>query len=407
MQLALIKGVKGAVKRWLPVVCFMVLPPVLMVSVTACSVAQPPSVVAQKGDFSVSVQANGELASSDTAYLSPPGIKRMWRYKLTFMLPEGAQVKKDQLVARFDSNDIADKLKQKQDSLITVSKELENLVLQQRKEKEDLKVQLALRQVNLRKARRKAGQLDVGTAQIEIRKLQLDLNIAQHDLVLYQAKVKQLDSDSVLDLSIKQRAQQSLQLEVDRLKRDLQRLSIKAPKAGIFVYGSNFEGDKFTVGDTVHSGQHFAEIPSLAKMVVKAKVSERYLGKINIGMAVEVTLDADPAVKYHGQLSTLGAVIQQKAKNSPEKIIEARITIVDPDHTVMRPGMIARIAIVVDTHKDVIVLPSRAVSHSNGDAWVQVPTWFGSKSRPVEVLAFDQHNTALSRGVAVGEEILL
>ena len=89
------------------------------------------TVIARMDTFNVAVKANGELASAETAYLSPPSVTRMWRYKLNFMIPEGTTVKKGQVVARFETNKITDKLKQKRDQLSTVSKELENKILTQ------------------------------------------------------------------------------------------------------------------------------------------------------------------------------------------------------------------------------------------------------------------------------------
>ncbi len=391
-------------------IIFLLLLSTLLLSallLTACTHDGASVVVVKKADFNVSVTANGELASSNTAFLSPPSVSQMWRYKLTHLVPEGSVVKKGQLVASFESNTIADKHRQKTDSLTTVSKELENLILTQDKQQQDLKVQLAQREVNLRKATRKVSQINQTTAAIEDKKLQLDLQIAKQDMQLYQGKVEGLKSKSALNLSIKQREQQYLTAEVAKLAADLARLQIKAPKDGLFVYASNYEGDKFAVGDTLHTGQTFAEIPSLAKMIVKAKVPERDLARVKQGMAVEIVLDANPQVIYHGKLTRLGSVIREKAKNNPEKVIDTEIEILDPAHDIMRPGMIARLSIVVDSHKDVIVLPSQAISRSNGEATVKMKSLFGEENRPVKVLAFDEQTTALSDGLAVGDEVIL
>ena len=128
---------------------------------------------------------------------------------------------------------------------------------------------------------------------------------------------------------------------------------------------------KFSVGDTLHTGQTFAEIPSLDKMIVKARISERNLGRVTAGMRVEVVLDANAENKYSGSLIELGSVIREKAKNNPEKVIEAQIAIDNPDHDMMRPGMIARLAIVVDTHEQVIVIPAEALDIRQGKSFVK------------------------------------
>jgi HlyD family secretion protein len=365
------------------------------------------TVKARKDSFNVAVKANGELASADTAYLSPPSVSRMWRYKLNFVVPEGTPVKKGQVVARFETNKITDKLKQKRDELSTVSKELENKILTQEKAKEDLKVQLALREVEARKSERKVKQIDYTTSNIDSKKLIIDQKIAKQDLKLYLAKVKRLSAKAHLEMSIKESEKKHLQAKVDKLQKDVAKLTVKAPKSGLFIYGTNFEGDKFAVGDTLHSGQNFAEIPSLDKMIVKAKISERNLGRVKTGMSVEIILDANSENKYTGTLISLGAVIQEKAKNNPEKVIEAEISINEPDRKIMRPGMIARLSVVVGTHKDVIVLPTQAVLFIDGEATVRLKSTFGETKRVVKVVAFDDQTTAINEGLNVGEEVIL
>jgi HlyD family secretion protein len=365
------------------------------------------TVHARVDDFNVSVKANGELASADTTYLSPPSVNRMWRYKLTFLMPEGTNVKKGQTVARFEPTKVSDKLRQKKDELGTTAKELDNQILKQEKQKEDLKVQLAKREVEHRKANRKYKQVDINTSTINSQKLELDLKIAVQDLELYQEKVQRLTTKAALELSIKRREKEHLEAQVNRLSTDLEKLTIKAPKAGLFIYGSNFEGEKFAVGDTLHTGQTFAEIPSLDKMIVKAKISERNLGRVSTGMAVEIVLDANTQHKYQGVLIKLGSVIRAKAKNNPEKVIEAEIQIKAPDHKIMRPGMIARLSVVVDTHKAVIILPSQAVNVRDGKAVVRMKTLFGEENRIVDVVAFDDVSTAIGKGLESGEEVIL
>ena len=378
-----------------------------LLALSGCSDEQLTTVPARADDFHVSVKANGELASAQTAHLTPPSIKRMWRYKLNFLMPEGSPVKEGQVVARFETNTITDKLKQRKDELSTVSKELENKKIKQEKDSEDLKVQLAQREVQFRQAKRKASQIDETTSKIETQKLQFDLQIATQDLALFKTKVERQGAKAKLDLSIKEREKQVLETKVARLQKDLARLSVRAPKAGLLIYTSNHKGEKSAVGDTLHTGQTFAEIPSLEQMIVKAKISERNLGRLKTGMAVEIVLDANPETKYSGELIELGSVIQEKAKNNPEKVIDAVIAIDNPDHKIMRPGMIARLSVVVDTHKEVILLPTQAVHLTEGKARVRVKSMFGETTKEVEVIAFDEQNTAISKGIKVGEEVIL
>lgn len=391
---------KAKLIKSLPVLC-------LLGMLSGCTDEEVATITTNVSDFNISVKANGELASQNTAVLMPPSVDRMWQYKINFILPEGTKVTKDQVVAKFEINNLTEKLRRKKDELNTVSKELENELITQEKELEDLKVQLAQREVSLRQAKRKAEQVDETTSRVESEKLRLEHQIAEQDLTLYQQKMARFKGQSELELSIKSREKERLESEVGRLETDIARCTIKAPKDGILIYSSSRGRDKVAVGDTLHMGQQFAELPSLEQMIVKAKISERNLGRLKSGMAVEIVLDANAEKKYYGVLQTLGSVISEKAKNSPEKIIEADISIDEPDFELMRPGMIARLSIVVDTHKDVVVVPTSAVILSGGKAKVKMKSMFGQTEREVKVVAFDEQSTAISEGLSAGEEVIL
>ena len=82
--------------------------------------------------------------------------------------------------------------------------------LRQEQEREDLKVQLARREVDFRKAKRKVEQINETTSSVESRKMKLDLQITEQDYALYQEKMDHFDTKSSMTLSVKAREKQYL-----------------------------------------------------------------------------------------------------------------------------------------------------------------------------------------------------
>lgn len=65
------------------------------------------------------ISASGELVSSDNAVVSPPHARGMWRYKITFMAPEGKLIQKGRPLIGFDGSQLKLKLINKQNELKT------------------------------------------------------------------------------------------------------------------------------------------------------------------------------------------------------------------------------------------------------------------------------------------------
>ena len=68
-------------------------------------------------DPSQRIKVTGEVRSANSVYLHPPSIPRVWVFTIVHMEADGMQVKKGQLVLRFDTQDIDRKILTKRNSL--------------------------------------------------------------------------------------------------------------------------------------------------------------------------------------------------------------------------------------------------------------------------------------------------
>ena len=83
----------------------------------------PASTRVERGDFRLLVEATGKLEAAVAFEVGPPSVRDVWSYNLTWMIPEGSQVEKGSVIARFDATEINDRLRERRAELETTLQE--------------------------------------------------------------------------------------------------------------------------------------------------------------------------------------------------------------------------------------------------------------------------------------------
>ena len=291
------------------------------------------------------IQASGELVSSDNAVISPPQAKGMWRYKITFLAPEGRLIEQGKPLIGFDASQLEQTLSEKQNELQTAEKKLETTRMQNDAKSEELKLKLAEVKMNLEKADLKWQQSKGLESKLETQKLDLFRQIAIDDVLKYEQTIKKNIEISSAKMAAVESDVTRLLNEVKQYQSSIDRMMVMSPKLGIVVYKTNHNGEKNSVGDTVSMGHQLIELPSLDAMMVKAEILEADAGRIAIGQEVDIVLDAASDRVYKGRIKKLGSVFRRKSVDQPNIIFDADISIDATDPDIMRPGMAVRLKI--------------------------------------------------------------
>ena len=294
------------------------------------------------------VEASGELASSNTAVIGPPVVKGQWQFKLTFLVPEGTQVKEGQPIVGFDSSQLNQKLSVKKSELKTSSKNLENTKLNNESKMEQLKLSLAEAKMAREKARRKYLQSKELESSLETKKLAIELEKAENEVNRFNRTIDKTKQSHKTSLAIAKGKVERLKVEVKELELGIANMTIKAPKSGIAIYKTDYQGKKVSRGDNVWLGRQVLELPSLDEMIVKAQILEADTSKIESGMLVDVVLDAVPERIFKGKVKSLGNVFRRRSHEQPSIIFDAEIALLDADPDIMRPGMAVKIKVLAD-----------------------------------------------------------
>ena len=201
---------------------------------------------------------------------------------------------------------------------------------------------------------------------LDSKKLKLEYLISQNDSKRLERTLSKTIESNQVKLAIAKNSVERSQAEVKEMQTGIKRMTILSPKSGIVIYKPDHQGEKVSSGDSVWMGRQIIGLPSLDSMIVKAKILEADAGKVSIGQKVEVILDAAPERIFIGEISKLGKVFRRKSNDQPNIIFDAEINLESPDPDLMRPGMAARLKILLDENNQSNI--SERSSHSdNGE----------------------------------------
>ena len=320
---------------------------VALIALLGLSACQPEQIAVTE-TISTQVRATGQLTASKTFKASPPSVKRLWQYNIKQLAAESSLLKQHDVVVAFDAQTLADELKNKAIELKSAEQELANRLRADEQKTEELKLALAERNMEYDRDKRKADIVDQSRSANERRKSQIDFTIASNQQALAQARLASHEQQRQAEAQMLQAKVSRLQAEVNELKLNIASMQVKAPFAGVMVYSQNFEGEKFSTGDTAQFGQPVAEVSQLDSLYIKAEIDEIDLKRLRQGQQVEVTLDAYPERRFSGVLQSLGKAVRDKSYDNLRRVVDASIALDSIDTEIMRPGMTARLNIALD-----------------------------------------------------------
>ncbi|MEK9905931.1 MAG: efflux RND transporter periplasmic adaptor subunit [Rhodospirillales bacterium] len=189
------------------------------------------------------------------------------------------------------------------------------------------------------------------------------------DDAIYRAEVDQAEARAALSgqnlkraNTLSQRGHTTAQtLDVAREENHINEASVELARArhSKTKILAPFDGviglKKVSVGDYVQAGAEIVNLERIATLTVDFRVPERYLRVAVVGGKVEIELDAFPGTVYEG---TIYAVDPRVRTADRSVAIRARL---DNSKRQLRPGLFARIRLIVGRQVTAIVVPEEAI----------------------------------------------
>ena len=214
--------------------------------------ASIPTFTVQQGEFLISLTLKGgELEAVKAENVVAPRVRG--QLKIVELFPEGEQAEIGDLLVQFEETDFKKRLTDNEQSLESAQADMEKTQATQKADLSRLEGAIEDQEANLRLAElreeRMAFEATVAKeeAQIESRKAKLS----------YQQAVEKLESQKIIDRADLKKRELSIsrqERDLDKAKRDLESITIKAEKPGLVVYGKVWKGErpeKIRVGDEI------------------------------------------------------------------------------------------------------------------------------------------------------------
>jgi HlyD family secretion protein len=199
------------------------------------------------------------------------------------------------------------------------------------------------------------------------------------------------------------------------LNEQLGKCAIVAQKSGLVVYGGGRDQEFYYGGEeriregaTVRERQAIITIPDMSRMSVNVKIHESYIKKVKRGLKARITVDAFPDEVLTGEVIKVGVLpdSQNRWMNPDLKVYLTTIAI-DGSHEWVKPGMSAKVEILVNKLADVVYIPVQAVFPDKGKQICFVARGFKPERREIEVGEFTDEFIEIKSGLREGERVLL
>jgi multidrug resistance efflux pump len=188
---------------------------------------------------------------------------------------------------------------------------------------------------------------------------------------------------------------------------------IRAKRPGLVVYGGGddrrFGGEEqIREGVTVRERQSIITIPDMTRMSVKIKIHESHIKKVTKGLKARITADAFPDKVLEGEVIKVGVLPDSQNRwMNPDLKVYVTSVAVNGTQEWLKPGMSAKVEILVKELPDVIYVPIQAVVPVKGKQVCFIPHTAGTEQRVVEVGEFNDEFVQIKSGLKEGEKVLL
>jgi HlyD family secretion protein len=375
-------------------------------SVLSCGRQRSDEYTVMKGPFRQSFTETGELEAIRSSALVMPRINYQYGYefKIIGLADHGKMVREGDTVIRIDPSSI-------EKFIITREEALENEQAAEKKQKvqirnglQDLRAQL----------RNEQAAYDLKKLELERYKFESEKKRRVKELEFQQATIRlnkikrQLERRPILDdfdFKIQKIKIMQGEGEVAGAREVLSKLAITSPEDGLFQVGTNmyeWPEKNLKLGDRVSSGMLIARIPDIFHMKIRTFVNEADFTKINLGMKVQVRLDALPMVPFHGEITEISRVCLPREK---ERVFKVVVELAESDLR-LKPGMTVSCEYLCMEEEDALFVPNSCLLEEDGKTFVFVRNGASVKKTEVRAGPSNSHHTIISGEVKPGQPLV-
>ncbi len=358
--------------------------------------ASPHAVYPRRGQVSRTIRATGVIVPVQEAPILAPSLSQFSpQLTITQLAPNGARVKKGDLLVAFDLTDLEVRARSAYAQYI-------DLAAQVRKQRAQNAADAAARAQQLAQA-----EADAAKAALELRKApilsQIQVDENRVELADARAHVASLERSNPLESAKAAANLRVLELQRDNQKLDWQRaesdsrkLVVRSPMDGMLAYTAPPWIGTLAPGTQVWHGIKLLEVFSPSGMRVRVQLSEADFSALAPGTPGVVQLDAYAGVHFAARLLSLSPVATGSADN-PIRNFGANFELLEKDPRLL-PDLTCEVTIHIPPRSGWLAPRDLVAYAPDGASYVWVRQNGQAQRRPVVVAGFDSHGVLL-RGV--------
>ncbi|MHC4552900.1 MAG: HlyD family efflux transporter periplasmic adaptor subunit [Planctomycetota bacterium] len=200
---------------------------------------------------------------------------------------------------------------------------------------------------------------------------------------------------------------------LERIKEQLDACVMRATEPGMVIYASSrsrWGGSRtnIDVGEDIRERELIMTITNAEEMDVDVKVHETNVDKVQVGQPVKIVVDAQPDKVYQGEVFKVAPLPDPAGffGNQDLKVYSTEVSLEGVDESI-KPGMNARVEILIAELTDVLTIPIQCVANRNGKKVCYLAKGNQPKEQVVETGSFNDRFVEILSGIEEDQEVLL
>lgn len=236
------------------------------------------------------------------------------------------------------------------------------------------------------------------------------LNKVERTVRANRARMAQVESKFT---TAKRRYEVELQKKED-LDHQLKACVIRATQPGIVAYGdlnasaSSRYSESIEEGANVRLRQTIITIPDMSQMGAHVNIHESQVKKVKLGQRALVRVDAEPGKFLEARVAELALLPDSASTRYTPNVKVYPCTIhIEGTHDWLKPGMNAKVDVIVDELDDVLSVPVQSIEVENDRHFCYVNAGGKLERREITTGVFNDEFIEVRKGLDAGESVAL
>lgn len=180
----------------------------------------------------------------------------------------------------------------------------------------------------------------------------------------------------------------------DVAEAKMAKLELKAPFSGLTGLRSA------SVGDYVREGQEIVNLEAVNTLKADFRVPENLIGQVKNGQILQILLDAFPNQTFAGKIYAINPQLDQAGR-----AIVIRASVANPNAK-LRPGMFARVRLLLSANADALVVPEQSLFPLGDDQYLFKVVDGRATRVKVEIGQRADSNVEIVRGLSADDIVI-